>query len=79
VKLTDGKTLTMTVDSNTKLWQLQKQIGIQRTDGDMPFALIVPFPRRIFTREEMRTCTLKAAGRSPLHTTLLLPSSRSCS
>lgn len=53
VKLTNGETIQGTFESYQLLRDVKNFIDLQRTDGNMDYRLAVPFPRKIFTEEDM--------------------------
>lgn len=53
VRLTNGQTLTQSFGSKEQLAALRLYIQMNRTDGDGPFSLMTPFPRKVFTEEDM--------------------------
>ncbi|KAG0599133.1 hypothetical protein M758_12G130700 [Ceratodon purpureus] len=53
VRLTNGETIQGTFESYQLLRDVKNFIDLQRTDGSMEFRLAIPFPRKLFSEEDM--------------------------
>lgn len=53
VRLTNGETIQGSFDSYQLLRDVKNFVDLQRTDGNWEFQLAVPFPRKVFTEEDM--------------------------
>uniref|UniRef100_A0A914VTY3 UBX domain-containing protein 1 n=1 Tax=Plectus sambesii TaxID=2011161 RepID=A0A914VTY3_9BILA len=52
IRLTDGKALVQSFGSKEQLAAVRLWIQLHRTDGDVPFNLMTPFPRHVFSEED---------------------------
>ncbi|XP_033110468.1 UBX domain-containing protein 1-like [Anneissia japonica] len=53
IRLTDGSTLTNSFEAKEPLAAVRLYIDVNRKDGSSPFSLMTPFPRKVFTDEDM--------------------------
>ncbi|XP_071963647.1 UBX domain-containing protein 1-like [Antedon mediterranea] len=65
IRLTDGSTLTNSFEAKEPLAAVRVYIEVNRKDSKAPFSLMTPFPRKVFTDEDMT---------KPLHQLGLVPS-----
>lgn len=52
IRLTDGQTLSHTFGALEQLSAVRLYVELNRTDGEAPFALMTPFPRKVFVGED---------------------------
>lgn len=52
IRLTNGKTLQRTFGAKEPLSAVRVYVELNRTDGEGPFTLMIPFPRKVFQLED---------------------------